>query len=420
MKSRLLIVLVLVALLAALVPVSGVHADSCKWHVVKRGENLTQIARHYGVSKKAILKANPKIKNPSLIYTGQRLCIPKSSPKPPPSPPTGKCETGCWKTYYVKPGEWLKLIGERYGKTAACLAKVNHISNPNYIYPGQKLRIPVKCTPKPPTPPTPPPVKKAWKGLYWTNRDQAGNPKFTRNVNAINMDWGMGGPQGLGKTDNFSIRWTRTMHFDEGNYLFIVKVKDGVRVLVDGNMLIDQWHEVPHPAAYNREIRLHRGTHTIRVDYFDGHGPAQAHVDIERVGGVLPPHPKPKPEGPWQARYWNNTRFEGPPVWGTKYKDIVFDWGRGSPHPGVSADFFSAKYIGKFDFPDGKYRFYATVDDGVKIFLDNQLIMDEWRIQARRTFTSDVHIPGGEHEIKVIYFEETGIATLKVMWTKIE
>jgi LysM repeat protein len=158
MKSRLLIVLVLVALLAGLVPLSGVHAESCKWHIVKRGENLTQIARHYGVSRSAILKANPKIKNPNLIYKGQRLCIPKSSPKPPPPPPPGTCETGCWKTYYVKPGEWLKLIGERYGKTAACLARVNKLSQPDYIYPGQKLRIPVKCAPKSPPPP-PAPLK---------------------------------------------------------------------------------------------------------------------------------------------------------------------------------------------------------------------------------------------------------------------
>src|ERR1019366_9355216 len=44
-------------------------------HIVKRGENLTSIARLYGVTLAALEKANG-IKNPSLITVGQRLIIP--------------------------------------------------------------------------------------------------------------------------------------------------------------------------------------------------------------------------------------------------------------------------------------------------------------------------------------------------------
>jgi LysM repeat protein len=196
MKVRLLIVLVLVALLlTALVPVSGAYADSCKWHVVKRGENLTQIARHYGVSQSAILKANKSIKNASLIRTGQKLCIPTKGGSGGTKPVTGKCETGCWKPYYVKPGEWLKLIGERYGVTAACLASVNHISNPNYIYPGQELRIPVRCSPKPPPPPKAPAPKPKLvaemprAGEYWTSGDMAVRRKPIQPVKCVDGEF---------------------------------------------------------------------------------------------------------------------------------------------------------------------------------------------------------------------------------------
>lgn len=421
MKGRILIVLVLVALLlTAFVPPDSAHAASCKWHVVKRGQNLTQIARYYGVTVSAIVRAN-KIKNPSLIYKGQRLCIPTSGGSGGQPPPSGRCVTGCYKTYYVKRGEYLKLIGSRYGVTAACLASVNGIKNPNWIYPGQRLRIPVKCNPKPPAPkppaPKPPPPTTGWKGLYWTNRDQAGSPKFVRHVERIDMNWGYGGPPGLGKTDDYSIRWTRQQYFEGGRYLFHVKTKDGVRVLIDGHLVIDQWHEVNHPANYHAEREVGRGPHTIRVDYFAGNGPSEVHLQIERIGGPHP-GPGPVPGGPWHAEYWNNKRLEGSPVWTTSYRDIVFDWGWGSPHPGVSADFFSARYVGTFHFSDGQYRFYATVDDGVRIWVDDTLILDEWRVQSRTTFTSDPHIPEGDHKVKVEYFENTGVATLKVLWSK--
>ena len=77
-----------------------------------------------------------------------------------------------------------------------------------------------------------------------------------------------------------------------------------------------------------------------------------------------------------------------------------------------------ARYTGEFHFADGQYRFYAVADDGVRIWLDGNLILDQWRVQARSGFTSDVHVPEGNHKIKVEYFENTGAAFLKVLWAR--
>jgi LysM repeat protein len=407
MKGRLLIVLILVALLlTGIMPSNQAQAASCTWHVVKRGQNLTQIGRYYGVSVTAIVRANG-IANPSRIYTGQRLCIPKSSPPPPPP--------DCVKIHIVKRGEYLKIIAARYGTSVTAIVRANGISNPNRIYVGQRLKIPVPCPKPKPTPK--PPVTKVWHGQYWANRDLAGKPKFTRNVNAIDMNWGNGAPAGMGRNDNWSVRWTRTMYFNGGSYLFYLKSQDGVRLLVDGQMLINDWRDHDHPVNHQVEKQLSRGNHKLQVDYFNGHGPAQVHLQIEPIVGPIPPKPKPE-KGPWKGSYWNNKQLKGAPVWTTTYRDVVFDWGKGSPKPGISADYFSAKYTGDFHFKDGKYRFYATVDDGVKIWVDDTLIMDEWRVQARTTFVSDVDIPEGNHRIKIIFFENTGAAVLKVFWAK--
>jgi hypothetical protein len=105
-------------------------------------------------------------------------------------------------------------------------------------------------------------------------------------------------------------------------------------------------------------------------------------------------------------------------VWTTKVNAVDFDWGWKSPKEGISADFFSARYDGKFHFAGGKYRFYTTVDDGVRIWLDDKLILDEWRVTSRVTYVVDVDVPEGDHKVKVEFFERTGVALIKVVWSK--
>ncbi len=75
-------------------------------------------------------------------------------PAPPPPPPPRGC------TYVVRPGDTLYAIAWRYGTTIWWLASVNNLWNPNLIYAGQVLRVP--CPPPPVKPkPTPTPIPAA-------------------------------------------------------------------------------------------------------------------------------------------------------------------------------------------------------------------------------------------------------------------
>jgi hypothetical protein len=279
----------------------------------------------------------------------------------------------------------------------------------------------VKCAkppqPKPPKPkpPQPHPSQGQWKGQYFTNRNLAGHPKFIRYVKDINMNWGNGGPPNLGRTDDFSIRWTRVFNVQGGRYYFHAKSKDGVRVVVDGHVLINAWHDVGHPTNHQAEMDLSHGHHTIQVDYFNHTGPASVSFQFHPIGGGSPPVPSP---GQWNAEYWNNKNLDGDPAWTTTSHDVVFDWGWGSPSPSIASDYFSARYTGEFHFSDGKYRFYCTSDDGCRVWLDDTLILDHWNIQARTTHVSDVDVPEGNHTIKVEYFENNGTAMVKALWSK--
>lgn len=100
-------------------------------HIVQPGENLFRIALKYGTTVEAIAAAN-SIVNPSLIYAGQKLTIPTGGTPPP---------TGA-RYHVIQPGETLSGIAMRYGTTPWAIAAANGISNINFIYAGQTLRIP--------------------------------------------------------------------------------------------------------------------------------------------------------------------------------------------------------------------------------------------------------------------------------------
>ncbi|BAL98575.1 hypothetical protein CLDAP_05360 [Caldilinea aerophila DSM 14535 = NBRC 104270] len=105
------------------------------FHWVRPGENLTRISRIYGVSVWHIAQVNG-IRNPSLIYVGQVLCIPSTYHPPAPPPPAF-----CGQYYTVQLGDTLSRIARRCGVTVRSLVSLNGISNPNYIRAGQVLRI---------------------------------------------------------------------------------------------------------------------------------------------------------------------------------------------------------------------------------------------------------------------------------------
>ena len=76
------------------------------------------------------------------------------------------------------------------------------------------------------------------------------------------------------------------------------------------------------------------------------------------------------------------------------------------------------RFTRPFHFSGGGYRFFVTVDDGARLYLDDDLILDAWYLGAPRTRTVDVDVPEGNHRIKVEYFENTGGAILKVKWSQ--
>lgn len=104
-------------------------------YTVQRGNTLSQIASIYGTTIQEIASING-ITNVNLIFPGQILKIPTNSTvNGNETRATGKI------IYTVQRGNTLSQIAQRYGVTVNQIVTLNNISNPNLIFPGEKLRI---------------------------------------------------------------------------------------------------------------------------------------------------------------------------------------------------------------------------------------------------------------------------------------
>jgi len=118
----------------------------------------------------------------------------------------------------------------------------------------------------------------------------------------------------------------------------------------------------------------------------------------------------------WHGTYWNSMSPWGTPALQRQEADLNYDWGSGSPHPNVIADRFSARWTRYIDVPAGTYRFSATSDDGIRVYVDHDLIIDGWWDHPAQTFTADLYLAAGYHLVVVEYYENMGHAVAKVSW----
>ncbi len=224
-RSRILFeVLLVLALLAGLLGFAAdASADAPSVYTVRWGDTLYSIAARYGVSVNALMQAN-NLRDPNFIYIGQRLVIsgsaapatlPASSyvvqagdtlfaisaryattvaalmqanglynywiyvgqvlrlpgaPAPVIAAPVAAQIPAQGVYYAVRPGDYLALIAANHGSTVYAIAIANGLSNPSFIYPGQRLFIPGGRAPTtapaapiaiPVYPPLPPPIPPA-------------------------------------------------------------------------------------------------------------------------------------------------------------------------------------------------------------------------------------------------------------------
>lgn len=124
-------------------------------YTIQEGDSLAVVAEKFNLGENGIpllLAINPKIDSANpVVYVGQVILVPNPDMQLPTATPvpTG-LPRGTKITYYVQPGDTLALIAQKLNSTVEAIQKENKIDNPNNIFVGQKLIVPINLvTPQP-------------------------------------------------------------------------------------------------------------------------------------------------------------------------------------------------------------------------------------------------------------------------------
>jgi uncharacterized protein YraI len=95
---------------------------------------------------------------------------------------------------------------------------------------------------------------------------------------------------------------------------------------------------------------------------------------------------------------------------------INYNWGLGSPAPQIQADNFSARWTTTISTSNARYRFSATTDDGVRVWVNDRMIIDAWFDRPAATFTGEIDLAAGTANVRVEYYERVNLAEARVSY----
>ena len=121
----------------------------------------------------------------------------------------------------------------------------------------------------------------------------------------------------------------------------------------------------------------------------------------------------------FKGEYFTNQELRGQPADVRTDEQINFDWGRYKPAPHVSENNFSVRWTGKLTpVESGTYRLGATADDGVRLYLDGQLLIDAWKSNPTKTVTKEVSLEAGRaYDVRMEYYQYNREAIAKFVWS---
>lgn len=115
--------------------------------------------------------------------------------------------------------------------------------------------------------------------------------------------------------------------------------------------------------------------------------------------------------------YYNNMDFTGS-SFVRNDTTLNFNWGSNAPHSQLGVDTFSARWTGQIQprFSEA-YTFFTTSDDGVRLWVNNQLIINNWTDHGATQNQGQITLAAGQkYDIKLEYYENSGSATINLEW----
>lgn len=291
------------------------------------------------------------------------------------------------------------------------------------------------------------PTPGALLGTYY---DQNGSSRayFTGNTQSrldstVNFNWGGGSPiTGFGSND-FSVTWEGQVTPDEsGSYTFSTVSDDGVRLYIDNNLVISNWTDHGPRRDTSAAINLTAGTaYNIRMEFYERRGGATARLEWDGPSfgrQIIPssnlsyqcfdPPPKPCDSGEAETNALSGTYYDqngSARAYFTGNTEtrldttVNFNWGNGPAIAGFGSDDFSVIWTGEIEtLSAGNYQFSTRSDDGVRLYIDGNLVINNWSDHAPRRDTSAfINLPANTRvDVRMEFYERGGGAVAELEW----
>ncbi|PLS04326.1 PA14 domain-containing protein [Neobacillus cucumis] len=268
----------------------------------------------------------------------------------------------------------------------------------------------------------------SWLAYYYPNTSLSGFPtaakvlKPTDSLKKLSENSGQGTPANGIPVDHFSARYTTAKKIAAGDYVLRTKADDGVRVYIDGQLVLDRWEkgaykgEAVKVSISDRQVSnpIEKNVHWMEVQYREDTWTSSLETYLEPFESALD-------DAGWLGEYYSNGKFQGTPIViggknaSEKIPQLNFNWGTAAPNPSIPKDYFSARYTRKLNTTAGTYVFQANADDYVKVWVDGQKIIDG----TRELLKNGIYLTSGSHKVVVEYQEDTAGAFLNLNYEKI-
>jgi len=253
---------------------------------------------------------------------------------------------------------------------------------------------------------------------YYADQGDFTNMKLTRTDTNVNFDF-TSYPM---SADHLSVRWTGKLQTRRsGRHCFHTQTDDGVRLWIDGRLLIDHW--ASHPEVENSaSISLAAGRlYSVTMEYYDKNKPAIARLLWTEPGGekeVIPQSQLYPADQGLRATYYYGISVSAKAF--VRVDDAVnFSWGTNTPDPTMLSGAFSARWTGKVKAnAAGQYKFFTLSDDAARLYVNGQLVINNWTPHGltEGSNTTTLATAGGFYDLILEYFNESGSATAVLAW----
>jgi endoglucanase len=270
---------------------------------------------------------------------------------------------------------------------------------------------------------------------YFNNMDLT-DPAFTRIDDTVDFDWGYNSPSHLVHPETFSARWEgKVLPRYSGNYNFHTFSDDGVRLWVNGSLIINNWTD--HSRTEDTgTINLTAGQkYDLKLEYYENTQRSiirlfwssdrqskeivpKSNLIAGKVQTAAGSSDQTQTGQGLLGKYYSGINFERMDLERID-SNVNFNWGSGRPAENLPADIFSVRWTGQVQPPQtADYTFYTVSDDGVRLWVNDLLLINNWTDHAWTEDEANIRLEGGKrYNIQMEFYERYGLAEARLLWS---